>query len=158
MDVGATKQEAEDAISKAMFELLPKWALGMRPARRYLRQAVVHNFIKDRVRGHPRLARRLVQRGHVPWDEGAEDPRLTELEDREWLGQVLACLPPAQREVMACIAAGIAREEIPEILGKSQATIRRHLCDARRRLHDEFAPDPEPTPSETARTSREDAR
>ncbi len=79
-------------------------------------------------------------------------------EDEEWLGQVLAALPPAQREVMACIARGVDRDEIPKVLGKSPATIRRLLCDARVRLRAELHPDPEQPPDTTARASREEAR
>lgn len=157
-DAGATKPEAEDAVSKAMIEVLPKWRADMRPTREYMRKAVVHNFVKDRVRGQPRVARRLIERGHVPWHEGAEDGRLTAWEDEEWIDQVLTCLPPAQREVMQCIARGIARDDIPEVLGKSPATIRRHLCDARIRLRAELDPDPEQLPRTTARAPREEAR
>jgi RNA polymerase sigma factor (sigma-70 family) len=144
MDAGATKPEAEDAVSKAMIEVLPKWT-GMRPPLEYMRKAVVHNYIKDRVRSQARVARRMIERGWIPWCEGVVDCRLMALEDEEWLDQwldqVLACLTPAQREVMECIARGIARDDIPEVLGKSRATIRRHLCDARVRLRAELRPD-----------------
>jgi RNA polymerase sigma factor (sigma-70 family) len=158
MDAGATKPEAEDAVSKAMIEVLPKWRRGMRPTLTYMRKAVVHNYIKDRVRSQPRVARRLVERGHIPRHEGAEDGRLTAWEDEEWLGQVLSCLPSAQREVMECIARGMARDDIPEVLGKSPATIRRHLCDARARLRAELHPEPEQPSRTTARATREEAR
>ncbi len=158
MDAGATKPEAEDAVSKAMIEMLPKWRTGMRPTLKYMRKAVVHNYVKGRVRGQPRVVRRLIERGHIAWHESAEDGRLTAWEDEEWLDQVLTCLPPAQREVMECIARGIARDDIPEVLGKSPATIRRHLCDARVRLRAELDPDPEQTPRTTARAPREEAR
>jgi RNA polymerase sigma factor (sigma-70 family) len=157
MDAGATKQEAEDAVSKAMTEVLPKWRTGMRPSPTYMRRAVVHNYIKERVRDQPRIARRMVERGHVSRHEGAEDYRLTDWEDREWLDQVLSCLTPAQREVMECIARGIARDDIPEVLGKSPAAVRRHLCDGRARLRAELHPDPEQPPRITARTHREEA-
>lgn len=157
MYAGATKPEAEDAVSKAMLEVLPKWRTGKRPSLTYMRTAVVHNYIKERVRDQSRIARRMVERGHVSRHEGAEDGRLTTWEDKEWLDQVLSCLPPAQREVMECIARGVARDDIPEVLGKSPATIRRHLCDARARLRAELYPDPEQLPRTTVRTQREEA-
>ena len=156
MDAGATLQEAEDAASQTMSELLPKWPLH-EPPLTYARKAT---FLKGKERGPRRVARRMVERGHVPHHEGAEDRRLTELEDDEWIGQVLSVLTPAQREVMECIARGLGRDEIPEALGKSPEAIRRHLCDARKHLRRVLNPGPEPAqpPRSTARSPREETR
>ena len=75
MDAGATLQEAEDAASQTMIELLPKWPLHTPPLT-YARKATFHNFIKAKERGPRRVARRMVERGHVAHHEGAEDRRL----------------------------------------------------------------------------------
>lgn len=126
----------------------------------WARRAVVHNFIKAKTRGTRRVARRLVERGYVPLREGAEDPQLTVLEDEQWVADVLSILPPAQRQVMECIALGLGRDEIAQTLGKSKDAVRRHLCDARSRLAAELHPDGEhrhtPFPV-TPRTARKEA-
>ena len=159
MDAGATLQEAEDAASQTMIELLPKWPLHTPPLT-YARKATFHNFIKAKERGPRRVARRMVERGHIAHHEGAEDRRLTELEDDEWIGQVLSVLTLAQREVMECVARGLGREEIPEATGKSMAAVRRHLCDARKHLALMLHPSPEPEqpPHSAARSPREETR
>jgi RNA polymerase sigma-70 factor (ECF subfamily) len=133
MYLGATQAEAEDATAKAIMEMLPHWET-IRSPLTYARRAVAHNFIKERERGLNRVTRRLVERGEVPQQEGLEDSQLTVWEDSERVKQVLSCLTPAQREVMECIAEGLGRSEIADALGKTEEAIRRHICDARRRL------------------------
>lgn len=159
MTAGAKQEEAEDAAAKTLTEMLPAWPIPGNPLA-YARQAAVHNFIKDKTRGNRRVAQRLIDRGHVPHQEGAEDGQLTVWEDDRWVADVLSVLPPEQRRVMECIAQGLDREEIAEALGKSRAAVRRSLCDARARLAELLNPDGEPRqPSPaTARSSREEAR
>jgi len=159
MTAGATPEEAEDAAAKTLAEMLPAWPVGDKPLA-YARRAVVHNFIKDKTRGSRRVAQRLVDRGHVSHQEGAEDSRLTALEDDEWVADVLSILPPAQREVMECIARGLHRDEIAETLGKTKEAVRRNLCDARACLAEVLHPDGErKQPGHTtARATREEAR
>jgi len=156
MTAGATQQEAEDAASKTLADILARWnrehVVGVGPddlegyayPAAWARKLAVFNFIKSRTRGTRRVAERLIERGHIPLQEGTEDLRLTELEDGEWVAQVLSILPPAQREVMDCIAQGLDRDDIPQALGKSKEVVRRHLCDARKRLAAELRPDGEP--------------
>jgi DNA-directed RNA polymerase specialized sigma24 family protein len=76
MFAGATFDEAEDAVSKSLTEMLRRWPVPGHPLR-YARKAVIHNFIKDKARGTTRVASRLVERGHVNHHEGAEDRQLT---------------------------------------------------------------------------------
>lgn len=76
---------------------------------------------------------------------------------------MLSCLPRAQREVMEvmeCIAGGLDRDEIAEVLGKTKEAIRRTLCDARRRLREELHPNGEhkQPPRRMARSPREEDR
>jgi RNA polymerase sigma factor (sigma-70 family) len=159
MTAGAEREEAEDAAAKTLAEMLPAWPVPGYPLA-YARRAVVNNFIKDKTRGNRRVARRLINRGHVPHQEGAEDARLTARENDQWVADVLSVLPPEQRKVMECIARGLDREEIAEALGKSRAAVRRSLCDARARLAELLNPDGEPRqPSPaTARFPREEDR
>lgn len=158
MIVGATKDEAEDAASQAMLEMLRKWPVQPRPLA-YARRAVISNYIKARARGNQRIVQRLIERGHVSRHEGAEDSRLTASEDSEWATDVLSLLPPAQREVMECIVHGHGCDETPAVLGKSSEAVRRNLCDARARLRQLLHPDGQlKQPGRTTARSREGAR
>lgn len=91
-----------------------------------------------------------------PPPEALEDERLAELENNQWVADVLSDLSPGQRDVMQLLADGLSREEIAQALGKSAEVVRRHLCDARARLAELLNPDGEYR-SETARSSREEA-
>jgi RNA polymerase sigma-70 factor (ECF subfamily) len=146
MYAGATLEEAEDAAAKTLTEMLRSWGT-IKPSITYARTATLHNFIKAKTRGTDRVARRLVERGHVPGHEGDEDRQLTAWEDDEWVAAVLSTLPPAQREVMELIAKGLDRDEIAEALGKTREAVRRNLCDARVRLSRELNPDGSPRQS-----------
>jgi RNA polymerase sigma factor (sigma-70 family) len=165
MIAGARLEEAKDAAAKTLAEMLPAWPVPGYPLA-YARRAVVNNFIKDKTRGNSRVAQRLIDRGHVPHQEGAEDGRLTAWEDDQWVADVLSVLPPTQREVLELIAEGFSREEIAEALGKSKEAVRRNLCDARGRLTKLLNRDGElrhPSPSTVrsstaVRSSREEAR
>ena len=159
MIAGAKPEKAEDAAAKTLAEMLLIWPVPGYPLA-YARRAVVNNFIKDKTRGNRRVARRLIDRGHVPHREGAEDSQLTAWEDDQWVGDMLSILPPEQRKVMECIARGLDREEIAKELGKSRAAVRRSLCDARASLAEILNPAGElRNPSRTAaRSSREEAR
>jgi RNA polymerase sigma factor (sigma-70 family) len=139
MYAGATLHEAEEAASKTLTEMLRHWDTS-KPSLAYARKATIHNFIKDRTRGPRRVARRLLERGHISHREGAEDRQLTAWEDEEWVTHVLSGLPPAQREVMELIAQGLDRDEIAAMLGKTKEAIRRNLSDARARLARELNP------------------
>jgi RNA polymerase sigma factor (sigma-70 family) len=165
MSAGAKPEEAQDAAAKALAEMLPAWPVAGNPLA-YARRAVISNFIKDKTRGNRRVVQRLIERGHVPRQEGVFDGRLTEWEDDQWVVAVLSVLPPTQRQVMGYIARGFSRQEIAEELGKSQEAVRRNLCDACHRLAELLHPDGEPRhlgpatafSSTTARFFREEAR
>jgi RNA polymerase sigma factor (sigma-70 family) len=133
MLAGATREEAEDAASRTLLEMLQKWPIQGYPLR-YARKAVVSNFIKDKTRGNQRVARRLIELGHVTADESVEEIGLTAFEHDSWVTDVLDELPEAQQEVMRRIASGLSYEEIVDTLGISKDAVRRRLCDARARL------------------------
>ena len=142
MNAGATKQEAEDATDKALTEMLLRWHT-IKPSLAYARKATVNNFIKDKMRGTGRVAQRMVERGHVLRQEGAEDSHFAALEDEEWVAWALSSLPSAQREIMELIAKGLTRDEIAKELGKTNDAIRQNICAARKRLFQELNPDGE---------------
>lgn len=139
MIYGATLPEAEDAASDALTYMLPRWPIPDRPMA-FAHRLTLHYFLKARVRGNLRVARRLVERAHVPHREGAEDGRLVQLEELEWVTEVLGHLTPAQREVMEHIANGLNYAEIASILGKSGEVVRRRVADARKHLTQILAP------------------
>jgi DNA-directed RNA polymerase specialized sigma24 family protein len=143
MTAGALLEEAQDAAARTLAEMLTAWPIPGSPLA-YARRAVISNFIKDKTRGNRRVAQRLVDRGHVPHHEGADDAGLTAWECDQWVACVLSVLPPEQRKVMECIARGLDREEITAALGKSRAAVRRNLCDARARLAELLDPAGEP--------------
>jgi RNA polymerase sigma factor (sigma-70 family) len=159
MFAGAKLEEAEDAANKTLMELLQRWPVPGNPAA-YARQAVVHNFVKEKTRGNERLIRRLIERGYVPRHEGFPDDQLTAFEDSQWVTHVLCVLPPKQRQVMECIVRGLAYDEISGTLGMSKEAVRQNLCYARRRLAETLHPDGErkQAPRTTPRSVRKEDR
>jgi RNA polymerase sigma factor (sigma-70 family) len=99
----------------------------------YARRAAISNLIKDKERGLKRIQERLIQRGDVP-PEHDLDPDLLVWEQREWVRLLLKSLPPAQREVLACMASMFTRQETAQRLGKTEAAVRQNLHAARKRL------------------------
>jgi DNA-directed RNA polymerase specialized sigma24 family protein len=56
---GGTLDEAEDAVSAAMVEVLRRWDAITNP-RAYARRAAINNMIKNRQRGLQRITERLI--------------------------------------------------------------------------------------------------
>jgi RNA polymerase sigma factor (sigma-70 family) len=131
---GGKPHEAEDAVSTAMTEVLQRWETIENPAA-YARRAAINNLIKDKQRGLPRIQKRLIQQGQVA-PEHDLDPGLTVWEQPEWVTLLLKSLPPAQREVLACMVDMFAPREIAQLLGKTEAAVRQNLRAARKRLAD----------------------
>jgi len=90
-------------------------------------------LLKDKERGLRRIRERLIQRGDVP-PEHDLDPDLLVWEQREWVRLLLKSLPPAQREVLACMASMFTQQETAQRLGKTEAAVRQNLHAARKRL------------------------
>ncbi len=129
---GGDPDEAEDAVSAAMIEVLQRWDAIANP-RAYARRAAINNMIKSRQRGLPRISARLIERGDVP-PEGEEDPGLLVWEQQEWVTLLLKSLPEAQRQVLACLVDMFTAQEIAYLLGKTEAAVRQNLRAARKRL------------------------
>lgn len=129
---GGSPYEAEDAVAAAMEEVFQRWGTIENP-QAYARRAAISNLIKAKKRGSRRVVDWLIQRGAVP-PEHALDPGLTVWEQQEWVTVLLKALPPAQREVLACIVDEFTLREIAELLGKTEAAVRQNLCAARKRL------------------------
>jgi RNA polymerase sigma factor (sigma-70 family) len=137
---GGNPDEAEDAVSAAMVEVLERWDTIENP-RAYARRAAINHMIKARQRGLERITERLIQRGAVP-PEGDLDPGLLVWEQQEWVTLLLKSLPPAQRAVLACLVDMFTSQEIAQLLGKTEAAVRQNLCAARKRLTECLEDDP----------------
>jgi RNA polymerase sigma factor (sigma-70 family) len=134
--VGGNTHEAEEAVSMAMVEVLQRWETIENP-RAYARRAVIRNLIEDRKRKQ-QSHERLIQLSQGP-PEHYLDPGLTVWEQKEWVTQFLNSLPPAQREVVACLVDMLTLREIALLLGKTEAAVLKNLSEVRRRLADYLA-------------------
>lgn len=130
--VGASVEEAEDAVEWAIVDVLDRGEEIEDPLA-YARRAVVNNFIKQRTRQR-RLIRRLIERAVYTSHDPGQEARLTLWEDKQWVQQLLDYLPPEQRKVMAFIVAGFKPAELAILFGKDSAAIRQTLMQARRKL------------------------
>lgn len=133
---GANIEEAEDAADEVMAYLYRRWGEISNP-RAYARKAVINAVAKAKKRDGERLDRTIAG-GHVT-PEADDDRALVAWEGWEWALQHLSALPPAQQEVMACVFDEMSTAEIAAVLGKTEATVRKNLQWARKRLKIELA-------------------
>jgi|HubBroStandDraft_5_1064220.scaffolds.fasta_scaffold391928_1 RNA polymerase sigma factor (sigma-70 family) len=129
---GAHHDEAEDAVSAAMVEVLERWDTIQNPLA-YARRTAINHAIRTRQRGTSRIAGRLVERGNVP-PESDQDPGLLVWEQQEWVTLLLKSLPQAERQALACVVDSFRPQEIALLLGKTEAAVRQNLHAARKRL------------------------
>jgi RNA polymerase sigma factor (sigma-70 family) len=120
---------ATEAMGEAMAVACERWdSIENPPA--YLYKVAANWLIKQK-----RKARRT-----IPMPSGEIGEKLNHAtaqpiwEQWPWVMELLEQLPPAQREVMACIVDGLRPAEIAELLGKDPAAVRQNLSAARRRL------------------------
>lgn len=127
---GATKEVAEDAVTKAMCDTLKDWQRLEDPLP-WAKKAVFRAFLKDKARGMDRVRERLVQRGAHPPLEGP-DQNLTDWEQWQWIKKLLLdLLTPEQRRVMGLLLEGYTPKEIAALTGISYAAIRQRIRVAR---------------------------
>jgi RNA polymerase sigma factor (sigma-70 family) len=130
MRIGMNYEEAQDAAAQAAEDLLRRWEKVEHPYA-YARTAALRSVIKCRKRSSRDFQGELLQASVAV---SREDPGLTAWEDREWVMSLLDHLPPAQREVMACIVDQFTPAETALLLGRTPAATRRALADARKNL------------------------
>jgi RNA polymerase sigma factor (sigma-70 family) len=126
---GGELHEAEDALESAMIEAFVKWDSITYP-QAYVRVAAIHNLIKEKERTRKEVPT-------LPDDDGAAPNHVTGQEiweQEEWVISVLASLPPAQREILACMVDEFRPYEIALLLGRTPVAVRQNLCAARKRL------------------------
>lgn len=145
---GASVQDAEDALSAAMIEVMGRWTELTNPVA-YASQAALSAFYKlrnEQNRRHDRERGLAEQRGSAE-QEAVEDPRLSAWEYQDWATAMVQRLPPAQRDAFyLCEVQGYATAEIAALLGKTPATIRKNISLARQRLKQGLENDPDIAP------------
>ncbi|MFI0366248.1 RNA polymerase sigma factor [Actinomadura sp. 1N219] len=125
MTLGATWEEAEDAVGKAMLDVLRRW-VDIRFPLAYAGRAVKSNFIKQRQHDRAEVAR-AIKGGHER-PEAQPDALMCELEDNQWVEQIIGTLPPAQRDTARLILIHrMSTAEAADELEKSQDAIRKNL-------------------------------
>lgn len=128
--LGATWEEAEDAVSEVLIDLLPRWH-EIRSPRAYCRLAAERAYVNSEVR--LRKAPDAALRGFWgPAQPGAADS-YEALEHDDALRH-LRLLDQEQRRVMAFVYDGYSPEEIAKLLDKKAATVRSNIRHARKRL------------------------
>jgi RNA polymerase sigma factor (sigma-70 family) len=133
---GGNRQDAEDAADYAMEELRVRWH-EIRNRAGYARRMVI-NYVTRAQQGDRDKIKKIVAKTAYAGDQ-CDDHRLTAYEDEQWILQLLDCLPPVQRAVMARVYDGLSYEEIAQQLGKNVPTVRKHLQLARDRLKQELS-------------------
>lgn len=144
--LGASWEEAEDAVGDVLTELLPRWNQ-IRTPRAYCRLAAERAWINSEVR--LRKAPEAAVRGFwTPVQHGVTDS-YDGLEQDDALRH-LRLLNQEQRRVMAYVFDGYAPEEIAALLNKNPGTVRSNIRHARKRLKEALAAERARELSETA--------
>ncbi|MFJ9121285.1 RNA polymerase sigma factor [Streptomyces sp. NPDC102394] len=128
--LGATWEEAEDAVSEALVDLLLRWH-DIRSPRAYCRLVAERAYVNSEVR--LRKAPDAALRGSWgPAPQGSRDA-YEGLEHDDALRH-LRLLDQEQRRVMAFLYDGYAPDEIAKLLKKKASTVRSNIRHARKRL------------------------
>ncbi|WP_405968819.1 sigma-70 family RNA polymerase sigma factor (plasmid) [Streptomyces sp. NBC_00015] len=144
--LGASWEEAEDAVGDVLTELLPRWNQ-IRAPRAYCRLAAERAWINSEVR--LRKAPDAALRGF--WGASAQQgitDAYERLEQDDALRH-LRLLNQEQRRVMAFVFDGYAPEEIATLLEKNPGTVRSNIRHARKRLKEALAAEQAREMSET---------
>ncbi|MFF0516179.1 RNA polymerase sigma factor [Streptomyces sp. NPDC004250] len=129
--LGATWEEAEDAVGDVLTELLPRWH-EIRSPRAYCRLAAERAYVKGEIR--LRKAPEAAVRGF--WTSASQQGALDAYEgiEQDYALRHLRLLNQEQRRVMAFLFDGYTPEEIAMILEKKPGTVRSNIRHARNRL------------------------
>jgi RNA polymerase sigma-70 factor (ECF subfamily) len=132
MYLGATNEEAQDAVSGALVDAMHRWDQLRNPLA-WVSRAAANNYFMEKTRGLHRVRNRLVEKGEGTAEIG-DDQQISLWEDRQWVAQMLVSLPPKQREAMSLVIEDLSPTEIAELLGRTPGAIRQNLLEARKRL------------------------
>ncbi|MCO8269383.1 sigma-70 family RNA polymerase sigma factor [Actinoplanes sp. TRM 88003] len=161
--VWGSVSDAEDAANDALTYLYRRWySIANKEA--YARTMVTRSIGRLR-RDAAWRSDRLDQAGPArPYAENDDGTTVTACVDRQWIIELLAKLPPAQRAVMAGFIDQVPTADIADALGTNEAAVRKNLQLARQRLRQEVEQDrardrSRPLPKRVATTTlREETR
>ncbi|MDL4773889.1 RNA polymerase sigma factor [Actinomadura xylanilytica] len=136
--LGGNREEAEDAAQRAFEDALRKWDTIRAPSA-WVRVAARNHFIKARTRDRNLRERAIELHQSMRSEDEAEQDPMTRWVDLNWIEQVLAELPPGQRQILRYIFDGLSTRQIAELLGKNEPNVRSHLRHARSRLRERLA-------------------
>jgi RNA polymerase sigma factor (sigma-70 family) len=134
MVMGACLAEADDCVAHAMQMLLERWSLQasdpgyVHNPGAYAMKTARRRFTRERHRAQ------AVALDEVEPALAIDEPALTMLENRQFVANILECLPLAQRQVMYLITEGYRLAEIAEILRKQPNNVRQIAHQAKKRL------------------------
>lgn len=143
MAVGATEDDAHEAVQAAVADMLEKdtWSRLTRNPKAWVHKAVRHTYIDQQ-----KKRRRNREVGNLPPPSASYiDDSPNAWEDWQWVEQMLSRLSRAEREVFELVLAELDTKEIADLLGKTPATIRQNLAHARKRLIENLARTTGPT-------------
>ncbi|MBL7261050.1 RNA polymerase sigma factor [Paractinoplanes lichenicola] len=128
--------DAEEAASDSLVYIYRHWHdIDNKDA--YARTMVTRAIGRLR-KNAARRADQLNQAGPAGSYADSNDGSVTECVQRQWITELLATLPPAQRAVMAGFFDQVPTADIAAAIGKTEAAVRKNLQLARRRLQQEL--------------------
>ena len=128
---GHNLHDAQDAAEEIMVEVRQKWHM-IKNHTAYARTAVIRLVAKTQKRRREGMAGAAARGAFLP--ESLDDCDLNAAEDEQYVLELLAVLPKAQRDVMASYFDGLSYCEIAAGLGKTEAAVRKNMQLARARL------------------------
>ncbi len=134
MAIGATMEDAHDAIGDVIVDMLTKstWGRLTTNPKAWVRKAVLHTYYDQQKR--QRQLEREIERRRVLTPQSYVDDGPNVWEDWQWVEQMLSTVPPTQRTIVELIIAESDAREIASLLGKTPDAIRQNLAHARKRL------------------------
>ncbi|MBD2892602.1 hypothetical protein amrb99_15120 [Actinomadura sp. RB99] len=126
--------EAEDAASTAFADTFRRWRTITAP-KAYVRKAARNAFFKARASDR-QFVQILQEAGSsgLLMTENTEDPTFASIGGYQWVDEMIAGLPPTQRQMMRHTVEGLTNKEIAQLLGTNEANVRSNLRHARDRL------------------------
>ncbi|WP_165495326.1 RNA polymerase sigma factor [Actinomadura roseirufa] len=136
--LGGSREEGEDAAQHAFADAYKKWRT-LRTPSAWVRMAARNRFYKERSRDRGLKQRAIALHTMTRSDDEADQDLTAQWVDLNWIEQILAELPPAQRRILSYIFEGLSTKQIAELLGKNEPNVRSHLRHARNRLKERLA-------------------
>jgi RNA polymerase sigma factor (sigma-70 family) len=132
MHFGASFDQADDAVSRAMMAVYRRWTTIRTNPFAWAARAAIRYYVNAKRREERRLRRYIA--GGAAQPEAFEETEFNSWVDDEWVKHQLSRLTARQRAVMELILEGFTAVEIARLLGSTPEAIRQRLLQARARL------------------------